>query len=40
MYHAGQLGLLDELSDDYQMIMGHPATDLEGFLQANYNQKG
>lgn len=38
MYHAGGLGLLDELSSDYQTIMGRPATDLKEFLQANYSK--
>lgn len=36
MYKAGGMGLLDEVSSDYEEIMGHPATDLKKFLQTNY----
>lgn len=38
MYDAGGLGLLDEISSDYQKIMGHPAQDLTQFLNMNYNK--
>ncbi|MCH4008572.1 NmrA family NAD(P)-binding protein [Companilactobacillus sp.] len=38
MYHAGQLGLLNEISSDYQTIMGKSATDLTTFLKENYQQ--
>jgi uncharacterized protein YbjT (DUF2867 family) len=37
MYHAGSLGLLNEVTDDFQLITGQPATDLKKFLQANYS---
>lgn len=33
MYHAGSMGLLNEISPDYRTIMGYPATDLKVFLQ-------
>ncbi|MFD1418481.1 NAD(P)H-binding protein [Companilactobacillus keshanensis] len=33
MYQAGSMGLLNVVSDDYQEIMGHPATDLQEFLK-------
>lgn len=35
MYHAGAMGLLDIVTDDYKKIMGHPATDLKKFLSSN-----
>lgn len=35
MYDAGGRGLLNEISSDYQEIMGHPATDLQTFLVEN-----
>ena len=38
MYAAGGLGLLDEISSDYQTIMGHPAQDLTQFLNMNYGK--
>lgn len=38
MYDAGGRGLLNEVSDDYQTIMGHPATDLWDFLKTNYHK--
>ena len=38
MYAAGGLGLLDEISSDYQTIMGHPAQDLTEFLNMNYGK--
>ncbi|MCI1983911.1 MAG: SDR family oxidoreductase [Bifidobacteriaceae bacterium] len=34
MYAGGALGLLDEVSGDYESIMGRPATDLTDFLRA------
>ncbi|WP_125711795.1 SDR family oxidoreductase [Companilactobacillus kedongensis] len=33
MYKAGAMGLLNIITDDYQEIMGHPATDLKEFLK-------
>lgn len=33
MYHGGALGLLDVVTDDYQTIMGHPATDLKDIIK-------
>lgn len=38
MYDAGGKGLLNEISSDYQLIMGHPATPLKEFLVENYNK--
>jgi len=38
MYDAGGRGLLDEVSSDYQTIMGHPATTLKDFLTKNYKK--
>lgn len=38
MYDAGGRGLLNVLSDDYQQIMGHPATPLKEFLVKNYQK--
>lgn len=38
MYDAGGRGLLNVVSDDYQLIMGHKATSLEDFLQKNYQK--
>jgi len=38
MYDAGGKGLLEEISDDYQTIMGHSATTLKDFLIENYNK--
>ncbi len=35
MYAGGALGLLNEVSDDYQTIMGHPATPLAEFMAEN-----
>ncbi|MFC6322381.1 SDR family oxidoreductase [Companilactobacillus baiquanensis] len=37
MYQAGAMGLLDIVTDDYQKIMGHPATDLKAFLNSKLN---
>lgn len=38
MYDAGGQGLLNEISDDYQKIMGHPATPLQEFMTENYHE--
>lgn len=38
MYQAGAMGLLDELSDDYQHITGQKATELSQFLTEEYSQ--
>ncbi|KRK65761.1 oxidoreductase [Companilactobacillus tucceti DSM 20183] len=37
MYHAGAMGLLDVVTDDFQKIMGTPATDLKSFLKSKLN---
>ncbi|KRK78588.1 SDR family oxidoreductase [Companilactobacillus nodensis] len=37
MYDAGGKGLLNVVTDDYQQIMGHPATDLKEFLTLKLN---
>ncbi|WP_125565352.1 SDR family oxidoreductase [Companilactobacillus insicii] len=37
MYKAGGMGLLDTLTDDYQKIMGRPATGLKEFLTLKLN---
>lgn len=39
MYAGGALGLLGELSDDYQTIMGQPAQSLRDFLQTGLAKK-
>ncbi|KRK63708.1 oxidoreductase [Companilactobacillus tucceti DSM 20183] len=39
MYKAGSRGLLQELSNDYQVIMGHEATSLLEFLKNRVNEK-
>ncbi|MFC6295731.1 SDR family oxidoreductase [Lactiplantibacillus daoliensis] len=39
MYAGGALGLLSDVSDDYETIMGHPAQSLVDFLQTNYPKK-
>ena len=39
MYAGGALGLLSDVSDDYETIMGHPAQPLVDFLQTNYPKK-
>lgn len=39
MYAGGALGLLDEVSPDYQSIMGQEPTSLKDFLQRNYSVK-
>lgn len=36
MYDAGGRGMLATVTDDYQMIMGHPAQSLSDFLAATY----
>lgn len=38
MYDAGGRGLLNEISSDYQTIMGHSATTLKKFLETNYQK--
>lgn len=38
MYDAGGKGLLNEISSDYQSIMGHPATPLFDFLNKEYQK--
>lgn len=38
MYDAGGRGLLNEVSDDYQKIMGHPATSLSVFLESQRDE--
>ncbi|KRN99325.1 SDR family oxidoreductase [Companilactobacillus kimchiensis] len=38
MYDAGGRGLLNVVSDDYQKIMGRPATGLKEFLIKNYKK--
>jgi len=38
MYDAGGRGLLNEVSDDYQTVMGHPAQSLPDFLAENYQK--
>lgn len=38
MYDAGGKGLLNEISSDYQLIMGHPATSLFDFLTKEYQK--
>ncbi|APX73188.1 SDR family oxidoreductase [Companilactobacillus allii] len=37
MYRAGAMGLLDTVTDDYQEILGHSATDLSEFLTLKLN---
>ena len=38
MYDAGGRGLLNEVSSDYQQVMGQPATSLKEFLLKNYRK--
>jgi len=38
MYDAGGKGLLNDITNDYELIMGHPATNLKDFLIANYHK--
>ncbi|WP_338214472.1 SDR family oxidoreductase [Companilactobacillus muriivasis] len=38
MYDAGGRGLLNDISSDYQTIMGRPATPLKEFLTKNYQK--
>jgi len=38
MYDAGARGLLDEVSADYKLIMGHEAQSLIDFLTKNYQK--
>ena len=38
MYDAGGRGLLNEISSDYQTIMGNSATTLKKFLETNYQK--
>ncbi|ALB28577.1 SDR family oxidoreductase [Companilactobacillus heilongjiangensis] len=38
MYDAGGRGLLDDISSDYQVIMGRPATPLKEFLMEKYQR--
>lgn len=38
MYDAGGRGLLNDISSDYQTIMGRPATPLKEFLTENYQK--
>ncbi|AKP66254.1 NAD(P)H-binding protein [Companilactobacillus ginsenosidimutans] len=38
MYDAGGKGFLNIVSDDYQIIMGKPATDLKVFLKSKYSK--
>jgi len=39
MYAGGAMGLLSEVSNDYDTIMGHPAQSLTAFLQTNLPEK-
>lgn len=36
MYQAAAMGLMDEVTDDFQHITGHEPQDMAAFLQANY----
>ncbi|MFD1472006.1 NAD(P)H-binding protein [Companilactobacillus mishanensis] len=38
MYDAGSMGLLDQVTDDYQKIMGEPATGLKKFITEKYSE--
>ncbi|MGM0216440.1 SDR family oxidoreductase [Enterococcus sp. AZ109] len=37
MYHGGALGMLSEVSADFETITGHAPTDIKTFLQENYS---
>lgn len=36
MYHAAAMGLMDEVTDDFQHITGHEPQDMFSYLSANY----
>ncbi|WP_057769000.1 NAD(P)H-binding protein [Lactobacillus selangorensis] len=40
MYAGGAMGLLDDLSDDFEQITGHPAQTMTAFLTKQWQQKG
>lgn len=39
MYAGGAMGLLNEVTPDFETITGHPATDLTTFLQQEWSNK-